>query len=114
MPAQAGPDGVEHDVSRELEEVRVALNKNTPKSPVEEMAFVSVPPVEPLGVDTVEPLHAGRNIPVWCLDEKVEMVRHQAMGMTSPFVPLDHVLEDLLEPEAIADVGEDVGLANPA
>jgi hypothetical protein len=29
-------------------------------------------------------------------------------------VPLDDVLEDLLEPEPIADVGENVGLADAA
>jgi hypothetical protein len=78
------------------------------------MAFESVPPVEPLGVDTVEPLHTGRNIPVRCLDEKVEMVRHQAIRMAPPFMPLDDVLEDLLEPEPIAHVSENVGLADAA
>lgn len=103
---------VEHDVPRELEEVRVALDENAPESTIEEMALVSMPPVEPLGVDTVKPLHPDRNVPARCLDEKVKVIRHQAIGMTSPFVPLDDVLEDLLEPEPIADVGENVGLAD--
>jgi hypothetical protein len=48
---------VENDVPRELEEVRMALDENASESTIEEMAFVSVPPVEPLSVDTVEPLH---------------------------------------------------------
>jgi hypothetical protein len=105
---------VEHDVSHELEEVSVALDENAPESTVEEMAFVSMPPVEPLGVDTVKPLHTGRNVPTRCLDEEVKVVRHQAIGMAPPFVPLDDVLEDLLKPEPIADVGENLGLANAA
>jgi hypothetical protein len=92
--------------------VRLALDENAPESTIEEMPFVSVPPVEPLGVDTVEPLHTGRNIPTGRLDEKVKVIRHQAIGMTSPVVPLDDVLEDLLEPESIAHVGEDVGFAD--
>ena len=106
--------GVEHDVPRELEEVRVALDKNAAEATVEEMAFVTVAPVEPLGVDTVQPLHTGRNISMRCLEEKVEVIRHQAIAMAPPFVALDHVLEDLLEPEAIACVGENVGLADAA
>ena len=92
----------------------MALDENAPKSTVEEMAFVSMPSVEPLGVDTVEPLHPGRNIRARCLDEQMEMVRHQAIGMAPPFEPLDDVLEDLLEPKPIARVGEDIGLADAA
>jgi hypothetical protein len=92
----------------------VALDENAPESTVEEMAFVSMPPVEPLGVATVKPLHAGRNVPMRCLDEEVKVIRHQAIGMASPFVPLDDVLEDLLEPKLIAHVGENVGLADAA
>ena len=114
MTTQAGTDGVEHDVSRQLEEVRVALDKNAAESTVEEMAFVSVAPVEPLSVDTVEPLHTGRNIPLRCLDKKVEVIRHQAIGVAPPFVALHHVPEDLLEPEPIAHVGENVGFADAA
>jgi hypothetical protein len=78
------------------------------------MALVSMPPVEPLGVDTVESLHTPRDVSVRRLDEKVEMIRHHAVGVASPFVPLDHVLEDLLEPDPVADVGENVGLADAA
>jgi hypothetical protein len=107
-------DRVEHDIPRELEEVRVALDENAPESTVEKMAFESVPPVEPLSVDTVEPLHTVRNVRTRRLDEKVKVIRHQAVGMASPFVPLDDVLEDLLEPDSIADVGENVGLADAA
>ena len=92
----------------------MAFDENAPESTVEEMAFVSMPPVEPLGVDTVKPLHTGRNVPMRCLDEEVKVIRHQAIGMASPFVPLDDVLEDLLEPKPIARVGEDIGLADAA
>ena len=92
----------------------MALDENAPESTVEEMAFVSMAPVEPLGVDTVKPLHTGRNVPMRCLDEEVKVIRHQAIGMASPFVPLDDVLEDLLEPKPIARVGEDIGLADAA
>jgi hypothetical protein len=92
----------------------VSLDENAAESTVEEMAFVPVPPVEPLGIDTVEPLHADRNVALWCLDEKMEVIRHQAIGMAPPLVPLDHVLEDLLEAEPIAHVGENVGLADAA
>ena len=92
----------------------MSLDEDAPESAVEKMAFEPVPPVEPLGVDTVEPLHPGRNIRARCLDEQMEMVRHQAIGMAPPFEPLDDVLEDLLEPKPIARVGEDIGLADAA
>jgi hypothetical protein len=49
-----------------------------------------------------------------CLDEEVKVIRHQAIGMATPFVPLDDVLEDLQEPKSIAHVGENVGLADAA
>jgi len=114
MTAKSSPDGIEHDVTRQLEQMGVALEENTAESAVEEMALEAVPPVEPLGVDTVEPLHTDRDIAVRCLDEKVEVIRHQAMGVASPSVSLDHVLEDLLEPQPIADIGENVGLADAA
>jgi len=114
VTTEAGANRVEHDVPRELEEVRVAFDENAAESTVEEMALVPVPPVEPLGVDTVESLHAGRDIPMWRLEEKVEVVRHQAVGMAPPFEALDDVLEDLLEPETIAHVRENVGLADAA
>jgi hypothetical protein len=105
---------VEQDAPRELEELRVTLNENASESTIEEMTLVCMPPVEPLSVDTVKPLHPGRNVPARCLDEKVKVIRHQAIGVTSPCVPFDDVLEDLLEPEPIADVGENVGLADAA
>jgi hypothetical protein len=90
----------------------MALDKDAAESTVEEMALVPVPPVEPLSVDTVEPLHSGRNIAVRCLQEKMEVVRHQAVRVAPPFEPLDDVLEDLLEPESIAHVGENIRLAD--
>jgi hypothetical protein len=114
MTTKPRANRVEHDVARELDEVRVALDENASESTIEEMTLVSMPPVEPLSVDTVKPLHPGRNVPARCLDEKVKVIRHQAIGVTSPCVPLDDVLEDLLEPEPIADVGENVGLADAA
>ena len=92
----------------------MALDENASESTIEEMTLVSMPPVEPLSVDTVKPLHPGRNVPARCLDEKVKVIRHQPPGVTSPCVPFDDVLEDLLEPEPIADVGENVGLADAA
>jgi hypothetical protein len=114
MTTKSSADGIEHDVTRQLEKMGVALEENTAESAVEEMALEAVPPVEPLGVDTVEPLHTDRDIAVRCLDEKVEVIRHQAIGVASPIVSLDHVLEDLLEPEPIPQIGENVGFADAA
>ena len=92
----------------------MTLEENAAESAVEEMALEAVPPIEPLGVDTVESLHTDRDIAVWCVEEKMEVIRHQAIGMASPFVSLDHVLEDLLESEPIAHIGENIGSADAA
>jgi hypothetical protein len=114
MTTKSSADGIEHDVTHQLEQMGVALDENTAESAVEEMALEAVSPIEPLGVDTVESLHADRDIALRCFDEEMEVIRHQAIGMASPFVSLDHVLEDLLESEPIAHIGKNIGPADAA
>jgi len=81
---------------------------------LEEMPDARVSLVERLCVAKAEQVHSvGESIEVRRNDE-VEVIRHQAIGVASPSVSLDHVLEDLLESEPITDIGEKVGLADAA
>src|SRR2546428_13578386 len=93
MTTKSSADGIEHDVARQLEQMGVALEENTAESAVGEMALEAGPPVEPLGVDTVEPLHTDRDIAGRGLDEKGEGILHQAKGGGAPILSVRDVLE---------------------
>jgi hypothetical protein len=54
----------------------VSFHHHGAEPPLEQMAFVVVPPVEPLGIDAVEPMHSPRKVSVWGVDEQVIVVRH--------------------------------------
>jgi len=87
--------------------MRVAFDELVVKPALEEMAFVAVAPVEPLGVHPVESVHALGDICVQGLDEKVIVIRHQAIRVAAPSQQLDHLFEQLEKSEPVAGVGED-------
>jgi hypothetical protein len=112
-PHESGANGVEHDVAGQLEQVRVALDELAVKPALEEVASVVVAPVEPLRVHTVQPVHSARDIWFRRLDEKVIVIRHQAIRVASPSQELDDLPEQLEEPEPVAGIGENLLLAVP-
>src|SRR5215831_2972123 len=84
------------------------------KPTFEQMTFVALPPVEPLRVDAVQPMHATRDVCVGRLHEKVIVVRHQAVRMAAPFQRGNDLFKQLQESESVARVREDCFLAIPA
>src|SRR5262249_8677210 len=110
----AGPDRIEDDVPRQLQQVGMPLHHLAAKPTLEQMTFVAVPPVEPLRVDAVQPMHPTRYVCVRRLHEKVIVVRHQAVRMAAPFERRDDLSEQLQESESVARVREYCVLAIPA
>ena len=112
--AESGANGIEHDVSRELEQMRMPLDHLAVKPTLEQMALVTVPPVEPFREDAVQPVHPTRDVGIRRFDEKVIVVRHQAIRIAAPFERGGDLFEQLQESEAVVRVREDFRLAIPA
>jgi hypothetical protein len=63
--------------------------------------------IEALGVASVEPLEAGRQLRDRGLDHQVVVVRHEADGMHAPVVLPDHDAEEPEEEAAVVVVAVD-------
>src|SRR6266851_2646608 len=68
------------------------------------MSPTPVPAVEALGVVTVEELHAVGEILACRVEHEVVVVRHQAEGLTCPFVLVDDECEEAEEVPPVAGV----------
>jgi hypothetical protein len=89
------------DVLRGGEEVPLALDQRGPEAALDDVSFVSVPPVEPGAVASVEVLHPRRDVRLGRREQQVEVVRHQHVAVQLPAVPLPRDLEQLQKPLAI-------------
>ena len=86
-------NGIEHDVARELEHVRLAERDPRPEAALEERSFAADNGVEPLGVLAFQVLHPDREVRVRRVEHQVEVVPHQAVGVNLP----DELSDDLRE-----------------
>ena len=100
------PDRVQDDISADLEEVAVFLDKDGFVPSLKQMTCPTVAFVEELGIDAVQLSHAEGEIAVRGLDEKVEVIGHEAVGVADPIVALINVLEDVQEVPAVGVVLE--------
>ena len=64
--------------------------------------------IEPLGIDTVQLLHAAREIGQGRLDKEVVAVAHQAISMADPAKSLDRVGENIEETLSICIIEKDL------
>lgn len=53
MRAEAGSNWIENDVTEQFQQMHVAFDEGRVEATVENMAFVPVPPVEPLRIAAV-------------------------------------------------------------
>ena len=67
-----------------------------------------MPVVESLRVLAVEILDSGRELPLRCVQDEVDMVVHQAERVACPGVPLGGVGEQAEVRESVVVVAEDV------
>ena len=72
----------------------------------EEVAEALVTAVEALGVDAVEPLHAGGEVGAGGVDDEVVVRVHEAEGVAAPAVALDRLGQQLEEEHAVVVVLE--------
>src|SRR5262245_506112 len=72
------------------------------------------PFVEVLRVLALQALHAGRERWLGCLDQEVEVVRHEAVGGNAPPIPADHAIAQREKLDTIVVVLEDRLAAVPA
>ncbi len=72
------------------------------------MARPAVPPIEGLGVDTVELAHPPRQVRLRGLNQQVVVVVHQAVGMAEPPIAGDDLAEGLEKDLATRVVPEDL------
>jgi hypothetical protein len=75
----------------------VFLDKDSLVPALEQMAGPAVSFVEELGVNAVQLPHTEREISVRGLDEDVEVIGHEAIGVADPVVAFVDVLEGVQE-----------------
>ena len=107
VPTQACSHRVERDVPDKLEKVVGALDEVAVETTLEEMSRKAVADVEPLCVPPVQPLHAGRDVGLRRLDHEVEVIGHQAVGVTPPSEPADCGSQQLEKAHVVDLVAED-------
>ena len=72
------------------------------------MSVSLMPPVEKLSIDAVQLLsHSEGKVPVRCLDQKMVMVCHEAVGMAHPVITFIDVLKGAEEVLVVLIVLED-------
>jgi hypothetical protein len=65
-----------------------------------------MPLIKSLGIDTVQLPHAYRKISIWCINEQMVMILHQAVGMAEPIVPMGNILKRIQEHLSVLIVSE--------
>jgi hypothetical protein len=108
MRDQPGPDGVEHNVARKLEQVGFSLHQDSLEASLKEMSAAVVPAIEVLRVAAIEPVHATREVGLGCLHDEVIVVGHQDKGEQLPSEAHNGLAQHLNEPFTIVIVAEDV------
>lgn len=92
----------------------VALDEPRSEPLPEEVTPAGVLLVERLGVDAVEPLHAGGQEVAGSGDDQVVVVGHQAERLAPPFVASNAGAEERNEPEVVVVVEVDPTPLDPA
>jgi len=104
---ESGPDRVVQHVLDRV--IQVALRVEHPGSEprAEQVARALVPVVEALCVLAVEVLDSGRELPLSCVEDEVDVVVHQAERVAFPGVALRGEDEEAEVGEAVVVVAED-------
>jgi hypothetical protein len=84
----------------------VFLNKDRFISPLKQMTCPLMTFIKKLCIDAVQLPHAQGQVTVRCLDQKVIVVVHHAVGVANPIVSLINVLERVQEVDAVLVVFE--------
>lgn len=113
----SSPYRIQHYIPRQFEQVGHRLDDNCPSRSIlslerppslEGVPRAPMPPVELLRVDAVQLSHAARQRRIECLDQKMVMVRHLAVGVAPPVEAFDDLRKNVKEKLAIRVNEEDL------
>jgi len=113
ISAEPSAHGIQRKVSAEFDEVPLAVNEHGVKAALEQVPLEPVAGVERLSIEPIQTVHPAREVRFGCLDEEMEVVRHQAVGSTAPAAALANVSEELEETPAIVPVCVNIRPARP-
>jgi hypothetical protein len=91
----------------ELEKVELFLDDDRLEPPLEEVAASLVPPVEALGIPSVQAVHPTRESPGGRFEEQVVVVSEQAVGVEPEGLLDDHGAQKVEKLFPIAVIDED-------
>lgn len=104
---QTGSDRVLEHVAAELLVVTVVLDDLRRVAARPQWPEAIPAPVEGLGIDAVQVLHAACEIRLRRFDDEVVMRRHEAVGVETPAEPSRDALQQIVEPASIELVTDD-------
>jgi hypothetical protein len=85
----------------------VFLDKDALEPALKKVAISFMPLVKELGVDAIKLSHAEGEVAVWCFDQKVVVIGHEAVGVAQPIIAFVDVLKGVEEILAVLVVFED-------
>jgi hypothetical protein len=101
------PNRVEDHIAAQLQQMCVLLHEDGVVPALEEMADQVMPAIEGLGIDAVEVPHAASQIGLWCFQEQMVVVVHQAIGIESPSETRDGLSKDRHPAGPVGCIGHD-------
>jgi hypothetical protein len=94
--------------------VLVVLDDPGGEAVLEQVPDALVALVEPLGVDAVDPVERPGNCLHRALEDRVEVVRHEAVGMHLDLVLRHHAVEENEQEPVVLSVPKDQAPVDPA
>jgi hypothetical protein len=91
----------------EFEQMRLLLNDNRLEATLEYVTCAVVPPVEVLGIASVQGMHPPRERRTSRFQQEVVVVSHQAIGVEKPGLIGDAGGEKIQEVTAVGGVAKD-------
>ena len=105
---QLSTNWIEHDVTGQLQEMALLLNKDRFEAALHEMTGTGMLSVEPLRIYPIEMLHSPRQVWFRRFDKKMIMIGHQAVRVAYPPESLDSNTKYFEEPSPINIIEEDI------
>jgi hypothetical protein len=112
-PAQLGAHRIQHDVTRQLPQIAVFVDKHRLVAPLQHMAYPAMPSVESLRIDAVDLAHPPRKRRPQRFDQQVVVIAHQAIRPQAPLEALAYTRKPRAERLPILLVRKIAARASP-
>ncbi len=103
-----GPNGIEHHIATEFEQMGLRFHQNRRESALQEMPYPLMPAIDGLGIGAVELPHASRERRPWGFEQQMIVVVHRAIGMAVPAETIDDVGQLLEEQRAVPIINHNI------